>query len=118
MPHRCAFDIKSGQQAGSFEKGLNEGCGNKSDVSDATPTRLVLSFCVSILAVNEEPENRSCSEMSKSSGSAGAGRRDFGCCCPVASSAGVSSLGLSACATEKKTFALKRLPLFVFARHS
>ena len=56
-----------------------------------------------ILAVDEEPEGRSCSEMSKSSGSAGAGKIYFGCCCPVASSAGVSSLGLSACATEKKT---------------
>ena len=33
---------------------------------------------------------------------AGAGRIDFGCCCPVAFSAGVSSLGLSACATKKK----------------
>ena len=103
MSHRCAFDIKSGQQAGSFERGLNEGCGNKSDVSDATPTRLALSFCVPILAVHEELHGRSCSEMSKPSGSAGAGRIDFGCCCPVASSAGVSSLGLSACATEKKT---------------
>ena len=103
MSHRYAFNIKSGQQAGSFERGLNEGCGNKTNVSGATPTRLVLSFCVSILAVNEEPEGRSCSEMSKSSGSAGAGKIYFGCCCPVASSAGVSSLGLSACATEKKT---------------
>ena len=55
MSHCCAFDIKSGQQAGSFEKGLNEGCGNKSHVSNATPTHLVLSSCVSILAVNEEP---------------------------------------------------------------
>ena len=44
MSHRCAFDIKSGQQARQFERGLNEGCGNKSDVSDATSTRLVLSF--------------------------------------------------------------------------
>ena len=44
MSHRYAFDIKSFQQTGSFEKGLNEGCRNKSDVSDATPTRLVLSF--------------------------------------------------------------------------
>ena len=102
MSHRCTFDIKSDQQAGSFERGLNEGCGNKSDVSDATPTPLVLSFCVSILEVNEEPEGRCCSEMSKSSGSAGAGKIGFGCCCSVASSAGVSSIGLSPCATEKK----------------
>ena len=77
MSHCCAFDIKSGQQAGSFKRGLNKGCGNKSDVSDATLTRLVLSFCVSILAANEGPENRSCPEMSKSSGSPGAGRIDF-----------------------------------------
>ena len=103
MSHRCAFDIKSGQQSGSFERGLNEGCGNKCDVSDASPTRLVFSFCVSKLEVNEEPEGRSCSEMSKSSESAGAGRIFLGCCCPVAFSAGVSSLGLSACATETKT---------------
>ena len=82
---------------------MNEGCGNKSDVSDATPTPLVLSFYVSILAVNEEPEGRSCSEISKSSDSAGAGRIDFGCCCPVASSTGVFSLGLSASSTKKKT---------------
>ena len=80
---------------------MNEGCGNKSDVSDATPTLLVLSFCVSILAVNEEPEGHSCSEMSKSSDSAGAGRIDFGCYCSVASSAGVPSLGLSAWAIKK-----------------
>ena len=85
-----------------MNEGMNEVCGNKFDVSDATPTRLVLSFCVSILAVNEEPEGRFCSKMSKSSGSAGAGRIDFGCCCSVASSARVSSLGLSACATEKE----------------
>ena len=102
MSHRCAFDIKPGQQAGSFEKELNEGCGNKTDVSDATPTHLVLLFCVSILAVNEEPEGRSCSGMSKSFSSFRAGRIDFGCCCSVASSAGVSSLGLFACETEKK----------------
>ena len=109
----------------SFENGLNEGCENKSDISDATPTTLVLSFCVSILAVNEEPQGRSCSEMSKSSDSAGADRIDFGCCCSVASSAGVSSFGLSACATKKNAstllisllIALKMLPLFVFARH-
>ena len=63
---------------------------------------LYFRFFVSMLAVNEEPEGRSCSEMSKSSDSAGAGRIDFGCCCPVASSAGVSSVGQSACATEKK----------------
>ena len=103
MSHRCAFDIKSSQQAGSFERGLNEGCGNKSVVSDATPTHLVLSFCVSTLGVDEEPEGLSCSEISKSSGSAGAGRKDFACCCPVASPAGVPSLILSACANEKKT---------------
>ena len=80
---------------------------------------------VSILAVNEEPEGCSCSEMSKSSDSAGAGRIDFGCCCPVASSVGASSLGLSACATKKnaltllisRLIALKMLPFFVFARH-
>ena len=101
MSHRCAFDIKSVQQAVSLENGLNEGCGNKSDVSDTTPTRLVLLLCISILVVNEEPEGPSCSEMSKSSGSAGAVRIDFGCCCPVAFSAGVSSLGLSACVTKK-----------------
>ena len=78
-----------------------------------------------MLAVNEEPEHRSCSEMSKSSDSAGAGRIDFEYRCPVASLAGVSSLGLSACATKKNAFtllislliALKMLPLFVFARH-
>ena len=123
MSRCCAFDIKSGQQAGSFERGLNEGSGNK---SDATPTCLALSFCVSILAVSEEPHGRSCSDMSKSSSSSGAGRINFGCCCPVASSAGVSSRGLSACATEKNALtllillliALKMLALFVFARHS
>ena len=92
---------KSGQQVGSVKNGLNEGCGNKFDVFDATPTLLVLSFCVSILAVNQESEGRSCSEMSKSSDSAGDGRIDFGCWCPVAFSKGVSSLGLSACATKK-----------------
>ena len=97
---------KSGQQVGSFENGLNEGCENKSDISDVTPTPLVLSFCVSMLAVNEEPEGRSCSKRSKSSDSAGDGGIDFGCCCPVASSAGVSSLGLSACTTKKIALAL------------
>ena len=106
MSHRCAFNRKSGQQAESFERGLNEGCGNKSDVSDATPIRLVLSFCVSIFAVNEEAEGRSCSEISKSSGSVGAGRIDFECCCRVASSAGVSSLGPSTCATKKNALTL------------
>ena len=102
-----------------------EGCGNKYDVYDATLTLLVLSFCASIFAVTEKPEGRSCSKMSKSSDSAGAGRIHFGCCCPVASSAGVSLLGLSACATKKNALtllillaiALKMLPLFVFARH-
>ena len=98
MPHCCAFDIKSGQLAGSFERGLNEGCRNKSDVSDATPTRLVLLFCVSLLTVNEEPEGSSCSEMSKSPGSAVAGRRDFGCYRLVASSAGVYAASFRFCA--------------------
>ena len=126
ISHRCVFDIKFGQQAGLFERRLNEGCGNKYDVSAATPTRLVFSFFVSILAVNKDSEGRSCSEMLKSSGSARAGKIDFGCCCPVASSARVSSLGLSACATEKNALtllillliALKMMPFFVFARHS
>ena len=40
--------------------------------------------------------------MSKSSDSAESGKIDFGCCCPVASSAGVSSFCLSACAMQKK----------------
>ena len=104
---------------------MNEGCGNISDISDAMPTHLVLSFCISILAVNERLEGRSCSEMSKSSDSAGAGRIGFGCCCPVAFSVEVSSLDLSVCATKKNTLtllislliALKMLPIFVFVHH-
>ena len=63
--------------------------------------------------------------MSKSSDSSEAGRIDFGCYCPVASSAGVFSLGLSACAIKKNALtllislliALKMLSRFVLAHH-